>query len=60
MTDREQTETIDPGPMRKRRLTLPDGRYEIFYTFGAAAASSEVRASADARRERAGKEEQGV
>jgi hypothetical protein len=34
MTTDEKQEAFDPGPILKRRTTLSDDRYEIFYTFG--------------------------
>lgn len=42
MAQEEKSEAVDPGPMHRRRLILPDGRYEIFYTFGTAAPAQQA------------------
>lgn len=43
--DTESTERTRERPMGRRRITLVDGRYMIFYTFGSAAAEPDTPAA---------------
>jgi hypothetical protein len=47
MADSKATDKDDPiGALHKRRITLEDGRYLIFFTFGAEAADATAQAAA--------------